>query len=148
MGGLFEQARSQNETCPVGGRNVEQAMAGAHVAGSPFRVLVVQGAAAANASFAYGAGIVSSLAGDAFGTSAFTIRRANQGLTESRTNVVLQKIVFLFSFSISISTAEKNMSCFCPIILCVFLRLPSRPRGALSLKGSMVNSQTTKASNK
>lgn len=52
-------------------------MAGAHVEGSPFRVLVVPGVVAANASFAYGAGLVSSLAGDVFGTSAFTIRRAN-----------------------------------------------------------------------
>lgn len=50
-------------------------MAGAHVEGSPFRVLVVAGAAAANASFAFGAGIASSLAGGVFGTSAFTIRR-------------------------------------------------------------------------
>lgn len=52
-------------------------MAGAHVKGSPFRVLVVQGAVAANASFAYGAGIISSLAGGVLGTSVFTIRQDN-----------------------------------------------------------------------
>lgn len=60
-------------------------MAGAHVEGSPFRVLVVAGAAAANASFAYGAGIASSLAGGAFGTSVFTIRRANLAGDQQKT---------------------------------------------------------------
>lgn len=50
-------------------------MAGAHVAGSPFRLLVAPGAPSANASLAYGSGIVSSLAGGVFGTSAFTIRQ-------------------------------------------------------------------------
>lgn len=49
-------------------------MAGAHVSGSPFRLLVVEGAVAANASLAYGVGIDSPLAGGVFGTSAFTIR--------------------------------------------------------------------------
>lgn len=49
-------------------------MAGAHVVGSPFRVLVVPGHVSANASVAYGAGIVSSLAGGVFGTSEFFIR--------------------------------------------------------------------------
>lgn len=55
-------------------RSVEQAMAGAHIAGSPFRVMVVEGAVAANSSLLYGAGITSSLAGGAFETSTFTIR--------------------------------------------------------------------------
>lgn len=49
-------------------------MAGAHVSGSPFRLLVVEGAAAANASLAYGVGVDAPLAGGVFGTSAFTIR--------------------------------------------------------------------------
>lgn len=49
-------------------------MAGAHVSGSPFRLVVVEGAVAVNASLAYGVGIDSPLAGGVFGTSAFTIR--------------------------------------------------------------------------
>lgn len=57
------------------GRTVEQAMAGAHVSGSPFRVVVVEGAVTANASLAYGVGIDSPLAGGMFGTSAFRIRQ-------------------------------------------------------------------------
>lgn len=55
-------------------RSVEQAMAGAHVLGSPFRVLVVPGDVSANTSVAVGAGIVSSLAGGLFASSLFTIR--------------------------------------------------------------------------
>lgn len=55
-------------------------MAGAHVSGSPFRVVVVAGAVAANASLAYGVGIDSPLAGGMFGTSAFTIRQENSVL--------------------------------------------------------------------
>lgn len=56
-------------------------MAGAHVSGSPFRLAVVEGAVAANASLAYGVGIDSPLAGGVFGTSVFTIRRgAKTGL--------------------------------------------------------------------
>lgn len=49
-------------------------MAGAHASGSPFRLVVVEGAVAANASSADGVGIDSPLAGGVFGTSAFTIR--------------------------------------------------------------------------
>eukprot|EP00752_Nemacystus_decipiens_P001537 g1506.t1 len=55
-------------------RSVEQATAGAHVSGSPFRLVVVEGAVAANASSADGVGIDSPLAGGVFGTSVFTIR--------------------------------------------------------------------------
>ncbi|CAM9146088.1 unnamed protein product, partial [Ectocarpus sp. 8 AP-2014] len=47
-----------------------QAMAGAHVSGSPFRLVVVEGAVAANASLAFGVGIDSPLAGGVLGTSA------------------------------------------------------------------------------
>jgi len=57
-----------------GGRSVEQAMAGAHVSGSPFRLVVVEGAVSANTSSADGVGIDSPLAGGVFGTSAFTVR--------------------------------------------------------------------------
>lgn len=49
-------------------------MAGAHVSGSPFRVIVTHGAVVANASMAYGTGIASSIAGGVLGTSAFSIR--------------------------------------------------------------------------
>eukprot|EP00903_Cladosiphon_okamuranus_P013586 g12653.t2 len=58
----------------LGYRSVEQAVAGAHASGSPFRLVVLEGAVAANASLAYGVGIDSPLAGGVFGTSAFTIR--------------------------------------------------------------------------
>ncbi|CAM9570598.1 unnamed protein product, partial [Ectocarpus fasciculatus] len=56
-------------------QDVEQAMAGAHVSGSPFRLVVVEGVVAANASLAFGVGIDSPLAGGVFGTSTFTIRQ-------------------------------------------------------------------------
>lgn len=49
-------------------------MAGAHVSGSPFRLMVVEGAVSANTSSADGVGIDSPLAGGVFGTSAFTVR--------------------------------------------------------------------------
>lgn len=50
-------------------------MAGAHVMGSPFRVRVVPGEVSANTSIAFGAGIVSSVAGGLFASSQFTIRQ-------------------------------------------------------------------------
>lgn len=49
-------------------------MAGAHVSGSPFRLMVVEGAVSANTSSADGVGIDSPLAGGVFGTSTFTVR--------------------------------------------------------------------------
>lgn len=60
--------------CPRYPRSVEQAIAGAHVSGSPFRILVTPGEVSGNGSVAYGSGLTSWVAGGMFGSPTFTIR--------------------------------------------------------------------------
>ncbi|CAM9272770.1 unnamed protein product, partial [Discosporangium mesarthrocarpum] len=57
-----------------GYRSVEQTVAGSHVSGSPFRLLVSPGAAAPNTTLAYGQGLVSATAGAHYGNSFFIVR--------------------------------------------------------------------------
>lgn len=66
-------------------------MIGAHAAGSPFRLLVVPDSVSANASVAYGDGLVSSIAGAPEGTSNFIIRQA-----VGRTKQLWMRIFFGF----------------------------------------------------
>lgn len=70
-------------------RSVEQAMAGAHVAGSPFRLLVVPGPLSANATTADGEGLAFSNAGGANGIATFVIRQGG-GQESGRSSPVFQ----------------------------------------------------------